>query len=142
MATERIRRQIERFLDEAEEAASKSDWEVVRDRAKNALALDRENPDALTYLSAAEYRLTEGGLSVAGLDSSRPLPETPPSAATPTSFANGRYAVKRFLGEGGKKKVYLAHDTLLDRDVGFALIKTEVLVPRFRESVVAPPTRL
>ncbi len=33
----------------------------------------------------------------------------------------------RFLGEGGKKKVYLAHDTLLDRDVAFALIKTEGL---------------
>jgi len=31
------------------------------------------------------------------------------------------------LGEGGKKKVYLAHDTLLDRDVAFALIKTEGL---------------
>jgi len=45
----------------------------------------------------------------------------------PTSFANGRYQVKKFLGEGGKKKVYLAHDTLLDRDVAFALIKTEKL---------------
>ncbi len=45
----------------------------------------------------------------------------------PTSFANGRYEVKRFLGEGGKKKVYLAHDKLLDRDVAFALIKTEGL---------------
>ncbi len=35
--------------------------------------------------------------------------------------------MKRFLGEGGKKRVYLAHDTLLDRDVAFALIKTEGL---------------
>ena len=45
----------------------------------------------------------------------------------PTSFVNGRYVVKRFLGEGGKKKVYLAHDTLLDRDVAFALIKMDGL---------------
>jgi eukaryotic-like serine/threonine-protein kinase len=52
-------------------------------------------------------------------------PSTPPSV--PTSFANGRYQVKRFLGEGGKKKVYLALDTLLDREVAFALIKTEGL---------------
>ena len=37
------------------------------------------------------------------------------------------YEVKRFLGEGGKKKVYLAQDTLLDRAVAFALIKTEGL---------------
>jgi eukaryotic-like serine/threonine-protein kinase len=58
--------------------------------------------------------------------SSTPLPtSTPPSL--PTSFANGRYQVKKFLGEGGKKKVYLAHDTVLDRDVAFALIKTEKL---------------
>jgi serine/threonine protein kinase len=35
--------------------------------------------------------------------------------------------VVRFLGEGGKKRVYLAHDTKLDRDVAFALIKTEGL---------------
>jgi serine/threonine protein kinase/tetratricopeptide (TPR) repeat protein/ribosomal protein L40E len=45
----------------------------------------------------------------------------------PTSFAAGRYKVKKFLGEGGKKKVYLAHDSVLDRDVAFALIKTEKL---------------
>jgi tetratricopeptide (TPR) repeat protein len=54
-------------------------------------------------------------------------PETPPPSQMPTSFTNGRYQVKKFLGEGGKKKVYLVHDTLLDRDVAFALIKTEKL---------------
>src|SRR5206468_8541105 len=42
-------------------------------------------------------------------------------------FANHRYEVKKLLGEGGKKRVYLAHDTKLDRDVAFALIKTEGL---------------
>ena len=46
---------------------------------------------------------------------------------TPTSFADGRYQVSEFLGEGGKKRVYLAHDTVLDRDVAFALIKMEGL---------------
>ena len=35
--------------------------------------------------------------------------------------------MKRFLGEGGKKKAYLAHDNVLDRNVAFALIKTEGL---------------
>jgi serine/threonine protein kinase len=43
---------------------------------------------------------------------------------TPTSFANDRYQVSKFLGEGGKKRVYRAHDTLLDREVAFAVIKT------------------
>jgi tetratricopeptide (TPR) repeat protein len=56
-----------------------------------------------------------------------PVSETTPPSHEPTSFANGRYEVKESLGEGGKKKVYLTHDTLLDRDVAFALIKTEKL---------------
>jgi tetratricopeptide (TPR) repeat protein len=56
-----------------------------------------------------------------------PTPPTKPPVSEPTSFANGRYQVKKFLGEGGKKKVYLAHDTVLDRDVAFYLIKTEKL---------------
>ncbi len=54
-------------------------------------------------------------------------PETPSPSLMPTSFVSGRYQVKKFLGEGGKKKVYLVHDKVLDRDVAFALIKTEKL---------------
>jgi serine/threonine protein kinase/class 3 adenylate cyclase/tetratricopeptide (TPR) repeat protein len=50
-----------------------------------------------------------------------------PSPAHPSSFADGRYTVERFLGEGGRKRVYLAHDMKLDRDVAFAVIKTEGL---------------
>jgi class 3 adenylate cyclase len=55
-----------------------------------------------------------------------PPPGTP-TPALPASFAAGRYVVKGFLGEGGRKKVYLAHDEKLDRDVAFAMIKTEGL---------------
>lgn len=51
----------------------------------------------------------------------------PSAVALPTSFVAGRYQVQRLLGEGGKKRVFLAHDGQLDRDVAFALIKTEGL---------------
>ncbi len=45
----------------------------------------------------------------------------------PRSFADGRYQVKTLLGEGGRKRVYLAQDTRLDRDVALAVVKTEGL---------------
>src|SRR3970282_1581129 len=66
----------------------------------------------------------------AALSETAPPPRTPtpqPSPALPASFATGRYQVQRFLGEGGRKRVYLAHDTKLDRDVAIAVIKTEGL---------------
>src|SRR4051795_1985946 len=46
-----------------------------------------------------------------------------PADTEPTRLAGGRYEVKRFLGEGGRKRVYLAHDTMLDRDVAIGLVK-------------------
>ena len=120
MPSNRIQRQIDRFLDEAEEAAGQSKWKVVEDRAENVLALDPDNADAHAYLAAARRRL-EPSRDQSAPTEPLPIPRSPstPAPTQPTSFANGRYTVKRFLGEGGKKKVYLAHDTRLDRDVAF-----------------------
>ncbi|MFQ6029890.1 MAG: serine/threonine-protein kinase, partial [Dehalococcoidia bacterium] len=129
MASERIQRQIDLLLDQIEEEAGQLNWAAVRERAQAVLAYDPENGDALAFLNAAERALS----SVSDLTSVEATPISPSSEPPvigtdqPTSFANGRYEVKRFLGEGGKKKVYLAHDSLLDRDVAFALIKTEGL---------------
>ena len=124
MASERLQRHIDRLLDEADEAIAQSHWDVVRDRAKDILAIDPQNSEGLAFLAAAERALGDSGPS--------PSVQPPPPAPTtrsdePTTFTGGRYEVKRFLGEGEKKKVYLAHDTMLDRDVAFALIKTEGL---------------
>ena len=121
MASERVQRQIDRLLDQAEAAIATSDWATVGDRARNVLRLDPDNSDALSYLATAERDLRNTQPAQTNL--------SPAALATdhPTSFANGRYQVQRFLGEGGKKKAYLAHDTLLDQEVAFALIKTEGL---------------
>ncbi|HVE76166.1 MAG TPA: protein kinase [Actinomycetota bacterium] len=43
------------------------------------------------------------------------------------SVAGGRYTASKFLGEGGRKRVFLAQDSLLERDVALAIIKTEGL---------------
>ncbi len=122
MASDRVQRQIDRLLDGAEEAIASQEWTMVGDRARSVLRLDPENSDAIAYLAAAEREPHDS-------PSDHSQIPTPPSAtsAQPSSFASGRYQVKRFLGEGGKKKVYLAHDTLLDRDVAFALIRTDGL---------------
>ncbi|MGO9450561.1 MAG: protein kinase domain-containing protein [Candidatus Binataceae bacterium] len=45
----------------------------------------------------------------------------------PESIANGRYRVRRLLGEGGSKIAYLAHDEMLDRDVAVSLFRVEGL---------------
>ena len=124
MASERIQRRIDSLLDEADQAIADEDWTTVASRARSVLRLDADNSDALAYLAAAE----PGAPSFEpGQPSSPPRPLQALSPDQPTSFADGRYQVKRFLGEGGKKKVYLAQDTLLDREVAFALIKTEGL---------------
>src|SRR6266545_4484093 len=126
VTSERIQRQIERLLDEADKAFTVRDWAALLDSANDVLSLDSENSEARTYLAAAERNL--GGAKAAASPSTEQA-EAQGSSSPPqlTSFVNGRYQVQRFLGEGGKKKVYLAHDTLLDRDVAFALIKTEGL---------------
>jgi tetratricopeptide (TPR) repeat protein len=55
---------------------------------------------------------------------STPAPVEP---SVPESFGAGRYQVRRFLGEGGRKRVYLAYDRALDREVAVATVKTEDL---------------
>jgi eukaryotic-like serine/threonine-protein kinase len=142
MPSERIQRQIDRLLDEAERGVVDGDWNLVRTRAEQALRLDPRNADATTYLEAANREPIVGrmpppptapAVGEDALPSTVPAPL--PSRTMPTSFASGRYLVKRFLGEGGKKRVYLAHDTLLDRDVAFALIKTEGLDQAGRDRI-------
>jgi hypothetical protein len=127
MFSDRARRQIERLLDQAEEAIAQLAWGVVQDRAQAVLALDPENPDATNYLAAAQRALKDTAAET-GIKTLVPKVTVERVGSTKSgSFCDGRYQVIRFLGEGGKKRVYLCHDMKLDRDVAFALIKTEGL---------------
>jgi len=73
MASERTQRRIELLIDEAEDAITQLNWQIVRDRAQAVLALDPGNGDAVNFLAAA--------VRVLGSDS---VPPNPQSQTTPT----------------------------------------------------------
>jgi hypothetical protein len=135
MPSERIQRRIDTFLDQAEAAADARDWPAVAETARAVMAMDPENEDASALLRAAEANLDvlTASTTPAPTTNVEPASTVPP---TPESFATGRYQVRKFLGEGGRKRVFLARDSLLDRDVAFALIKTDGLDEVGRERIV------
>lgn len=63
------------------------------------------------------------------------LSGAPQTQALPSSFGGGRYQVESFLGEGARKRVFLALDKQLERRVAVAQIKTEGLDAEGRERV-------
>ena len=134
MPTERIQRQIDRLLDEAESALANEDWAAVASCARRVLAYDPDNEDAIAHLTASDRAMSgsEGPSQEPTAAASNPLT----AAEHPTSFAAGRYQVKNLLGEGGKKRVYLAHDSTLDREVAFGLIKSEGLDETGRQRIL------
>jgi len=141
MPSERVQRRIDNLLDQAEEALASREWTAVNELAEAVLAADPENDDAATFITMADRASAVSGESfTSGNSGEIDPPQMPsPNAELPTSFANGRYEVKSLLGEGGKKKVYLAHDTTLDRDVAFGLIKAEGLDADSRQRIPARP---
>ncbi len=131
MASERIQRRIDSLLDDADAAFGARDWTRLRDLADDVLSLDPENADAVTFRDAAARNLPTAP-GTAGTPTNEAVP---PAPSLPASFVAGRYAVRRFLGEGGRKRVYLAHDTRLDREVAFCSIRTDGLDALGRERV-------
>ena len=122
----RVQRQVVRLLGELEEAIITRKWENVRDTSHDVLALEPDNVDALAFLAAAKRALGEQ-------DSARPSSEVLDSSASPdlSDFAgeviHGRYTLGRLIGEGARKRVHEAWDSLLDRDVAIAIVKVETL---------------
>ena len=59
MVSDRARKRIERLLDQIDEAADQKDWSLVREHAKDVLALESGNPDAQEFLTAADRRISD-----------------------------------------------------------------------------------
>jgi len=83
MASDRIKRQIERLLDQVEEAVDQSDWQLVRQIADNILILDPTHVDAQSYRISAERALGPRQPGVPTESFPEPGHEVPDTFSTP-----------------------------------------------------------
>ena len=90
MASERVQRQIDRLLDGAETAITQRSWTLARDHAQAVLAIDPDNTDALTYITAAERALASSSPSPDSQLPSTPSTTPPASPAQPPSLASSK----------------------------------------------------
>ena len=86
MASERFERQVDRLLDEAEEAVELGEWVAVRDYALKALVIDPHNQDAREFLAIAERGLDASTSPIPSSTAAAPpvptdLPPSSPTAA-------------------------------------------------------------
>ena len=94
MPSERVQRQINSLLDQAELAISEMDWPRVVAAVGAVLAIDNSNEDALAF----QKMIAGAGISANGDETiSISPPEAndsrapdPPSVGMPSSFADGR----------------------------------------------------
>ena len=100
MASQRVQRQIDRLLDEAEEALVQGEWNSVLERAQDVLRLGPDNSDATAFLAAAE-RDPEDTTSTPAVPTGRSADATR-EPSLPTTIASDRYQVERLLGDGGR----------------------------------------
>ena len=87
-------------MDQIEEAVDQRDWEQALRITEDLLVLDPVNQDAADFRSAALRALSRPVEDTAVVTAAGNAAPSAP-VADPKSFADGRYQVKQFLGEGG-----------------------------------------
>ena len=127
LSSVRVQRQVVRLLGELEEAVISRRWENVRDTSHDVLALEPHNVDAQAFLAAAKRALGEDGSNPSSNEARSHLSVSVDHSEVSGAVINGRYTLGRMIGEGARKKVYEARDSLLDRDVAIAIVKIETL---------------
>ena len=123
----RVQRQVVRLLEELEEAVISREWEAVREKCIDVLALEPNNVDAQAFLAAAQRALGEDSSNGAATGQAAHSSTSMDLLGASVTVINGRYSLGRMIGEGAKKHVYEARDALLDRDVAIAVVKIETL---------------
>ena len=123
----RVQRQVVRLLEELEEAVISRQWEAVREKCNDVLALEPNNVDAQAFLAAAQRALGEDSSSEFATGQAAHSSVSMDLSGASATVINGRYSLGRMIGEGAKKHVYEARDSLLDRDVAIAVVKVETL---------------
>ncbi|MEE8159872.1 MAG: adenylate/guanylate cyclase domain-containing protein, partial [Dehalococcoidia bacterium] len=86
MASERVQRQVDRLLDEAEEAITNDDWATVSSRAKAVLAIDPDNNDGQAYLAASVRALSASGAMTGERISSDASTAPPATGLDPSKY--------------------------------------------------------
>ncbi len=81
--------------------------------------------EAVRALEVAQLR--ERSSDPDGAGATQPIPAGGTEEIRLPRVAGGRFVAERLLGEGGFKRVYLARDTRLQRDVALAMIRPERL---------------
>ncbi len=125
MPSERIQRQIDGLLDEAEQALRNLDWEVVQARAEAVLGIDPGNSDALTYLASARRKLSEAKSQETTRLSSAvsPIPLPQPETKQKQHFEQENNAV---INE--KERAHLRRMSIFSTSLGIGLAVITVIL--------------
>jgi len=110
MPSERVQRQIDRLLDEAEEAIASEDWTEVGTRARSVLRLEPENQDALSYLAASQRDIPSPTAQPTGDPRSQALPPTAAAVPEPEEAAS-RARLEQYIPKELLAKLEGARDT-------------------------------